>query len=323
MKPYKISEGRLDTVGNSRTVTTAFELDTTPPEVKINFPSNNSFVRETITVSGIANDLHLDMISLEIDGIKASSTSTYTWDTSLVNDGSHEIKLSAVDIVKNSASTSLNVIVDNTPPVIQLSPTNGTEFYSDQNLTIDYNATDAISGVASSSVVFDGTAVSKGDPIDLRNLLTGSYIIRVIATDNAGNSAESSTTFVVKPLLAVVEIKPSTLNINSSGNWITGFIEVPDYSPESIDISTVILNDMIHAETQPFGAGDHNNNGVSDLMVKFNRSEVQKIVQIGDITLYITGKVDGAEFSGNTSIRVIGNAASDKTNGNTKGNGKQ
>ncbi|MFZ3059827.1 MAG: Ig-like domain-containing protein, partial [Candidatus Methanoperedens sp.] len=168
-----------DTVGNSKTVTTSFELDTTPPEVKMNSPANNSFVRRTISVSGIATDMHLDMVSLEIDGIKVSSASTYTWDTTLVKDGTHEIKLNAVDTVKNLASTSINVTVDNTPPVIQLSPANGTEFYSDQNLTIDYNATDATSGVASSSVALDGTAVTKGDIIDLRNLSIGSHKIRV------------------------------------------------------------------------------------------------------------------------------------------------
>lgn len=77
------------------------------------------------------------------------------------------------------------------------------------------------------------------------------------------------------------------------------------------------------AELRPTSAGDFNNNGVSDLMVKFNRSEVQKIVEIGDITLDITGKVDGAAFSGNTSIRVIENGASDRNSGNTKRNGKQ
>ena len=313
-----------DSVGNSKTVITSFELDTTAPEVEINVPADNSFVRQTIAVSGIASDLHLDMVSLEIDGIKVSSESNYKWDTTLGNDRNYEIKLSAVDVVKNLASTSINVIVDNTPPVIQLYPANGTEFYSDQALAIDYNVTDATSGIASSSVTLDSIAVTKGDIIDLRTLSIGSHIIQVNANDNAGNSAESSTTFIVKPLQAIVEISPNTLNINSSGNWITGFIEVPGYYPESIDISTVILNDAIRAEARPFGIDDHDENGMPDLMVKFNRSEVRKIVMIGDIiTLYITGKVDGATFSGNTSIRVIGSATSDKSKENTKGNGKQ
>jgi len=138
-----------DMVGNSRTVTTSFELDTTSPDVKINSPTNNSFVRQTVTISGVANDLHLGAISLEIDSIKVSGTSAYLWDTTLVKDGPHKIKLSAIDMVKNSASVSINAIVDNTPPVIQLYPVNGTEFYSDQNLRIEYNVTDATSGVAS------------------------------------------------------------------------------------------------------------------------------------------------------------------------------
>ncbi len=230
-----------DTVGNSRIVMTSFELDTTPPEVKINSPANNSFVRQTVTVSGMANDLHLDAVYLEIDGIKVSSTSTYAWDTVTAKDGTHDIKLNAVDIVNNSASISINVIVDNTPPVIQISPSNGTEFYSDQYLMIDYNATDATSSVMSSAVL-DGAAITKGDIIDLRNLSIGSHTIRVNSNDNAGNSAEVSTTFIVKPLQAIIEIEPHTLNINSSGRWIKAKIEVSGYNARLIEMSKGILD---------------------------------------------------------------------------------
>lgn len=310
-----------DAVGNSRTVTTSFELDTTPPEVKINFPINNSFVRQTITVSGIANDLHLATVSLEIDGVQVSSTSTYTWDTAAAKDGTHEIKLSAVDIVNNSASISITVIVDNTPPVIQISPVNGTEFYSDQNLTIDYNVTDATSGVASFSAALDGIAITKGDLIDLRNLSIGNHTIQVTATDNAGNGAESLTTFIVKPLQAIVKIEPHTLNINSSGRWINAKIEVPGYNARLIDVSSIRLNEIIPVVVKPNGTEEYDKdeedeeddkddvleNDDSELRIKFNRTQVQSIINLGNVTLYISGKVNGAAFLGNYTIRVIEN----------------
>lgn len=306
-----------DTVGNSKTVTTSFELDTTPPEVKMNSPANNSFVRRTISVSGMTTDMHLDMVSLEIDGIKVSSASTYTWDTAITKDGTHEIKLNAVDTVKNLASTSINVTVDNTPPVIQLSPANGTEFYSDQNLTIDYNVTDATSGVTSSFVTLDGTAVTKGDLIDLRNLSIGSHTIRVNSNDNAGNSAESSITFIVKPLQAIIEIEPHTLNINSSGRWIQAEIKIPGYNARLIDVSSIRLNGTIAIEIKPEEIEEDEKDDakkVSDdieLEVKFNRTQVQSIISPGDVTLYISGKVSGAAFLGNNTIRVIENQKMD------------
>ena len=301
-----------DMVGNRRTVTISFELDTTPPDVKINFPANNSFVRQTIAVSGSANDIHLGAISLEIDAIKVSSTSTYTWDTTLVKDGIHEIKLNAIDMVKNSASVSINAIVDNTPPVIQLYPANGTEFYSDQNLRIEYNVTDATSGVASSSVTLDGIVVSKGDIIDLRNLSIGGHVIRVIARDNAGNGAESSTTFIVKPLQAFVEFEPHTLNINSSGRWIQAEIEISGYSAKLIDVSSIRLNGTIPVEVKSNEIEEDGKDDVSydddlKLKVKFNRTQVQNTVSLGNVTLYISGKVNGAAFTGNSTIRVIKN----------------
>ena len=312
-----------DVVGNSRIVTTSFELDTTSPDVKINSPTNNSFVRQTVTISGVANDLHLDTVSLEIDSIKVSGTSAYLWDTTLVKDEPHKIKLSAIDMVKNSASVTINAIVDNTPPVIQLYPANGTEFYSDQNLRIEYNVTDATSGVASSSVTLDDVVVSKGDIIDLRNLSIGSHVIRVIARDNAGNGAESSTTFIVKPLQAFVEIEPHTLNINSSGRWIQAEIEIQGYNAKLIDVSSIRLNGTIPVEVksneiEEDGKDDGSYDDDLKLKVKFNRTQVQNTVSLGNVTLYISGTVNGAAFTGNSTIRVIENQRIDLDKENEK-----
>ncbi|MFA4936241.1 MAG: Ig-like domain-containing protein, partial [Candidatus Methanoperedens sp.] len=274
-------------------------------------------------------------VSLEIDGIEVSSTSAYTWNTVTTMDGSHEIKLSAVDTVKNSASTSINVIVDNTPPIIQLSPPNGTEFYSDQNLTIDYNITDATSGIAASSATLDDTVVSKGDIIDLRNISIGSHVIKVTATDNAGNSAELSTTFIVKPLQAILDIEPRTLNINSSGRWIQVEIQIPGYYAYQIEVYSIRLNEVISVElkTSEIEEEDRNkDDSDSKLKVKFNRTEVQSIVTSGNVNLYISGKVNGATFMGNNTIRVIENPEKysdhsekdpEKNIGNDRGKGNE
>lgn len=142
----------------------------------------------------------------------------------------------------------------------------------------------------------------------------GSHTIQVNANDNAGNIAEASTTFIVKPLPAIVEIEPHTLNINSSGRWIQAKIQIPEYSSVLIDISSIKLNAVIPAEiiTNEIEDGDDvEDNYNSGLKVKFNRIEVQNIVSPGIITLYISGKVNGAAFLGSNAIEVIDNQKMD------------
>lgn len=295
-------------------------IDKTLPSVDIISPTNNSYVGSRVKITGTATDLHIKTFSLEIDGISIANTTNHLWDSKKVPDGEHEIRLIAEDKAGNTASTSIIVRVDNTPPVIQLSPANGTEFYSDQNLTIDYNVTDATSGVTSSFVTLDGTAVTKGDLIDLRNLSIGSHTIRVNSNDNAGNSAESSITFIVKPLQAIIEIEPHTLNINSSVRWIQVEIKIPGYNARLIDVSSIRLNGTVPVEPKPSEIEEDDKDDIDDdvlenddfeLEVKFNRTQVQSIISLGDVTLYISGKVNRAAFIGNYTIRVIENHEKD------------
>ncbi|MBW6519323.1 MAG: hypothetical protein K0A89_12610 [ANME-2 cluster archaeon] len=184
-------------------------------------------------------------------------------------------------------------------------------------------ADDSLSGIDTAVFTIDGTEWNKGAIVDMRYLSLGKHEVIVSAYDNAGNYNTTSANFTIRPLQAIVGISPKTLNINSKGNWITGFIEVLGYSPELIDISTVILNNSIYAEPQPFGIGDNNENGAPDLMIKFNRSGVQNLIQAGNVTLIIEGRVDYAAFSGYTQITVIDNLHNKDTNANKgQGDGK-
>lgn len=106
----------------------------------------------------------------------------------------------------------------------------------------------------------------------------------------------------------IVDIDPDTLNLNSSGKWITCYIELPDgCHVEDINISTILLNDVIPAEDHPTDIGDYDNDGIPDLMVKFDRQAVQDILEPGDgVEIKITGELnDGTKFEGLDYIRVI------------------
>ena len=128
---------------------------------------------------------------------------------------------------------------------------------------------------------------------------------------------------------ATVDIDPDTLNLKwegkqtNVGRWITVYIELPeDYNVSHIDISSIVLGSVLLVDpTAPTQIGDNDNDGVVDLMVKFDRSTVidyvwSIIYHMGtpisgkkwEVTLTITGEIFNdptIPFVGSDTIRVL------------------
>lgn len=116
---------------------------------------------------------------------------------------------------------------------------------------------------------------------------------------------------------AEVECGPQTLNMGSMGNWITCYIELPvPYDPRDIDANTILMNGVLAPELDPrYGfvsledsyIVDHDEDGIEERLVKFDREAVQDIAIITrqwEITL--TGELfDGTDFVGYEIIRTI------------------
>ncbi len=100
-------------------------------------------------------------------------------------------------------------------------------------------------------------------------------------------------------LTATIDLHPETLNLKSQGRWVTCHIALSDgYDVADIDTSTVFLEGVVPAAWSV----------VDDdmLMVKFDRSDVQALVDPGQVELTVTGQLaDGTEFAGSDTIRVI------------------
>jgi hypothetical protein len=119
-------------------------------------------------------------------------------------------------------------------------------------------------------------------------------------------------------LPATVDVDPNTLNLKSTGQWITCYIELPGgYDVNNIDLSTVFLNETIPAESNlKYGfvknpeISDIDKDGLPELLIKFNRAAVQETVQPADTaTISVTGEVLKNEipvpFQGIATVRVI------------------
>ena len=122
-------------------------------------------------------------------------------------------------------------------------------------------------------------------------------------------------------LEAIIDVSPDTLNLKSNGRWITAYIELPEnYNVSDINRTTILLNDTIPVNSfwmrKPLKSvvGDYDADDISDLMVRFDRTEVIELIfnaslpdhRFTYVTLTITGLLtDETLFEGNDAIRVI------------------
>lgn len=107
---------------------------------------------------------------------------------------------------------------------------------------------------------------------------------------------------------AEFNLDPDTLNLKCKGKWVTAYIEFPvEYNVEDIDVSTMLLQNSIPAELSPTCIGDHDGDGVPDLMVKFDRASLQSLVSVGDsVEISLSGSLtNGLCFSAVDTIKVI------------------
>src|SRR5437867_7991294 len=105
-----------------------------------------------------------------------------------------------------------------------------------------------------------------------------------------------------------VSVRPHVFNKNSSGKYVTVSIEPsPGNSPADIDVSSIRLNGSVSvAAGAPVSTGDFDGDGIPDLTVRFNRSDVAALLGSGSaVPITITGLEDGGCFSGTTGIKVI------------------
>jgi len=115
------------------------------------------------------------------------------------------------------------------------------------------------------------------------------------------------------PITATMDVNPDALNLRSQGRWITVYIELPEgYNVSDIDVSSIRLNETFSVDpTAPTQIGDYDSDGIPDLMVKFNRTELTSYlyniieVRLDTVALTVSGELtDGTPFEGIDTVRT-------------------
>jgi len=149
--------------------------------------------------------------------------------------------------------------------------------------------------------------------------LEGFYAPLLEVKDSNGNLAETARLVSVSaappvhpPIDAAIIFYPDTLDLDSSGQTVTVYIELaPPYDVKNIDASTVVLLGVVGPSSSIPSIGDKDKDRVPDLMLKFDRNKV--IAALGwappgksTRSIDVTGSLfDGTSFAGSDVIKII------------------
>jgi hypothetical protein len=108
---------------------------------------------------------------------------------------------------------------------------------------------------------------------------------------------------------ATVDIRPDTLNLKGTEKYITAYIELPEgYDVRDILLDSIRLDGQV-AAVEPYDIGDYDKDGVDDLMVKFEASQVTETknrVPGETATMTVSGAlVDGTHFEGSDEVNIV------------------
>ncbi len=210
-----VSARFMDNEGNWMPVpcSSAISLDSSLPVVTISSPVSGATYSAVRLLNYTASE---GTVVVMVDGTVVAKISGDT--LGLVSQGTHTVRVEATDSAGNTGFAETSFTVDTTAPmVIITSPTNITT--RDNTPLLTYTTADA-GTITSVQVKVDGNPVSKVSGNSLDALTNASHVIRVEATDAAGNVGFAETNFAVNTNapLTISGVGASTETINTANS---------------------------------------------------------------------------------------------------------
>jgi C1A family cysteine protease len=193
----------IDRAGNTRQCALSFTVDTLAPIVLIEAPLPHGLYNLTaVTASWSASDPDpgsgLGFCWIRLDDGAWTNASSDLMRALDVQEGAHVLEVRAYDRAMNWASSTVEFIVDLTPPQLQITgPASGSSIAQDF-IQVNWTASDALSDVMGFEAALDGGAwvLLGGNETGLwTGLSDGPHVVRVRAFDGAGNLNITSVSF--------------------------------------------------------------------------------------------------------------------------------
>ncbi|NHC46244.1 ThuA domain-containing protein [Motilibacter aurantiacus] len=180
----------------------------------------------SVTLTGADNEGGSGVASVQYRMQGAAAWSTYSAPVALGADGTHTVEYRATDQAGNvSAVGSTTVTVDATKPAVAVTGVaHGSGYGDSTSATVAWTASDATSGVASTTATLDGKAIASGTTVTFHELALGEHTLVVTSTDNAGNVTAHTVTFTVTTSLADIDaligqfVEDGTISAKTAAN---------------------------------------------------------------------------------------------------------
>ncbi|NHC15853.1 beta strand repeat-containing protein, partial [Motilibacter deserti] len=199
--------GNVSQIGSSTfTIVAPTPTDTTAPTTNATqnpaAPNGQGgYYTSSVTVTLAATDNSggsgVDRIEYKLDG--AANWTAYTGTITVSADGQRTLVYRAVDKAGNvEADKSISFRIDATDPVVTVTGlVDGGSYDQSRTATVSFTATDAGSGVGSTTATLDGAAFTSGTTVSFANLSIGSHTLVVTSRDAAGNDSSTTVRFTV------------------------------------------------------------------------------------------------------------------------------
>jgi hypothetical protein len=194
-----------DGAGNQALRSVLYIEDSTPPELTILSPSQDSYTQSTSVEWQASDNIGLDtecqlvfdnsgMVVVEM----SASSSVYQHRFDHFQDGPHTVQLWVRDFANNWVMKTVNFTVDTTDPLLQISgPVDGSTIRGNY-VTVTWKYSDNI-GIKDVRMTIDGVGgdiVENGQLTDLK-LANGHHTIDITVTDLAGNQVTKRVAFTM------------------------------------------------------------------------------------------------------------------------------
>lgn len=133
---------------------------------------------------------------------------------------------------------------------------------------------------------------------------------RTFTANNAGELVDAILAAIgdiieTPAVSAELRVEPRTLNLESEGQGISAHLSFPHELPAGgITVTELKVNGVVLPVTGDAPLVDGDSNGVADVRVTFDRAALEAILDPGEQTLLVTGKVNGRLFSASDIIKV-------------------
>ena len=206
--------------------------------LKIIHPIDRAIVSRIVKISTTVEEpLGVVKVEFYVDDslvfIDKEASYEYEWNTTAYTDGAHMIKVRAFDALRNMAEKSIGIIVDNTPPSIDIiSPSSVPATTNISAVSVEWSAMDGV-GISVVRVFVNGELVGEynraagGTTVEL---VPGENTILVLVVDKAGNNASKEVSVTFTPVST-----PSMTATTTSAESPSSTTSSQGYSATSIE----------------------------------------------------------------------------------------